>query len=124
MSSQSLLKFLKKLDTELKRGATKNKAASEAYRTSTGNKKTSTLTYTPKAITEALEFLPATVPDDFSEEYDELVKGLTKSIRELFKEKAKEINRKNPGDAVVRGNKFSVSIMKEKISPCSAVLKQ
>ena len=111
MSSQSLLAFLKKLDTELKRGATKNKAASEAYRTSTGNKKTSTLTYTPKGITEALEFLPATVPEDFSKEYDKLVEGLTKSIRELFKEKAKEINRKNPGDAVVRGNKFSVSIM-------------
>ena len=53
MSSQSLLKFLKKLDKELKVGAPKNKPASQAYRESTGNKKTSTLTYTPKAITEA-----------------------------------------------------------------------
>ena len=113
MSSQSLLKFLKKLDTELKRGATKNKPASEAYRTSTGNKKTSTLTYTPKAITEALKFLPATVPEDFSKKYDTLVEELTADIRGLFKAKAKEINEnpKTEGDARVRGNKFSVSIM-------------
>ena len=112
MSSQSLLKFLQKLDKELKVGAKKNKPASQAYRESTGNKKTSTLTYTPKAITEALEFLPATVSEDFSKEYNNLVKELTASIRELFKEKAKDINDnpKTKGDALVRGNKFSVSI--------------
>jgi hypothetical protein len=111
MSSQSLLKFLQKLDEELRTGATKNKAASEAYRTSTGNKKASTLTYTPKAITEALMFLPATVSGDFTKEYDELVDSLTADIRKLFKLKAREINATNEGDAVVRGNKFSVSIM-------------
>lgn len=115
MSSQSLLKFLKKLDEELKgkslKNVSKNNPASEAYRTQKGNKKTSTLTYTPKGITEALNYLPATVPEDFTEAYDKLVDDLTADIRALFKEKAKEINTKNPGDAVVRGNKFSVSIM-------------
>ena len=80
MSSQSLLKFLKKLDKELKVGATKNKPASQAYRESTGNKKTSTLTYTPKAITEALKYLPATVPEDFSKKYDTLVEKLLSLI--------------------------------------------
>ena len=112
MSSQSLLKFLQKLDKELRVGATKNKPASEAYRKSTGNKKTSTLTYTPKAITEALNFLPATVPEDFTKKYDKLVDDLTADIRSLFKAKATEINQnpKTEGDAQVRGNKFSVSI--------------
>tara|TARA_B100001094_G_scaffold123321_1_gene119082 strand:- start:494 stop:1861 length:1368 start_codon:yes stop_codon:yes gene_type:complete len=110
MSSQSLLKFLKKLDKELKVGATKNKPASQAYRESTGNKKTSTLTYTPKAITEALTNLTE-IPAGLKKDYDTLVDGLTASIREDFKNKAKELNAKNKGDAVVRGNKFSVSIM-------------
>ena len=117
MSSQNLLKFLKKLDEELKgaslKNVSKNNPASEAYRTQKGNKKASTLTYTPRGITEALNYLPGTAPADFSKEYDDLVKELTVDIRALFKAKAKEINDspKTKGDAVVRGNKFSVSIM-------------
>ncbi len=109
MSSSSLYKFLQKLDKELLEGATKNKAASEAYRTQKGNKKTSTLTYRPREITEAITNLTE-IPKKLRKKYDDLVAGLTADIRILFKKKAVEVNTKNPGDAKVRGNKHSVSI--------------
>ncbi len=109
MSSSSLYAFLEKLDKELSEGATKNKAASEAYRTQKGNKKTSTLTYRPREITEAITNLTE-IPKKLRKKYDDLVAGLTADIRILFKKKAVEVNTKNPGDAKVRGNKHSVSI--------------
>ena len=109
MSSSSLYQFLKKLDKELSEGATKDKAASEAYRTQKGNKKTSTLTYRPREITEALTHLTE-IPEKLRDAYDDLVDELTADMRGLFKKKAVEINTKSPGDAKVRGNKHSVSI--------------
>ena len=84
MSSSSLYAFLEKLDKELSEGATKNKAASEAYRTQKGNKKTSTLTYRPREITEAITNLTE-IPKKLRKKYDDLVAGLTADIRILFK---------------------------------------
>ena len=84
MAQKDLQQFLIKLDKELMHGKATRTQGLEEYRKKEGNKKASTLTYSPARITKALEALGGDVPKDLKDKYKTLVTRLSHDIKSDF----------------------------------------
>ena len=84
MSSADLKNFLVKLDNELMRGKKTRSQAVQAYRTQEGDKKESTLTYSPKPITDALSKLGGNVPENLQTQYNSMLSRLNTDMFDNF----------------------------------------
>jgi len=84
MAQKDLQQFLIKLDKELMHGKATRTAGLEEYRKKEGNRKASTLTYSPTHITHALKVLGGDVPKNLQTQYAALVTRLNHDIQSDF----------------------------------------